>query len=434
MNSELPFLVGDVYLAQKKLSQGSFGTVYSGVELKTKEILAIKIESKENNPKSYNVKEANILQRLQSVKGIPKLIWFNDNSIVLSLLGKDLSSYLKIFKKFSQKTVAMVTCQILTILENIHNRGVLHRDLKPENIVVGRGEDCKQIYLIDYGISKMAEKLSEIKYKENKSFVGTARYASVAAHKGHELSRKDDIESLFYVMIFCAKGFLPWQKINASEEEKIFRVGKIKEELTDEEICQGMPMGFIEAFSHIRKLSYGDDIDYEFLRDLIIKFSEEEDFEMDNLFDWISPFNLENKKSTKKKRVKVQTVVDMVQEPEKSNKSSNKIHKTNTNAVEEKDANSGSNGVLEENKQGYLSQNSLTTVPVNGLNEKDRKFRQSNTSRFQKVANELLTIPGSESFQISENSINMSSRCSSMQIKYEPSEDSYGILILMILN
>ena len=79
--------------------------------------------------------------------------------------------------------------------------------------------------------------------------------------------------------------------------------------------------------------------------------------------------------------------------------------------------------------QKLQKKNVMTTVPVNMKKEKDKKFRQYNTSRFQKVANELLTIPGSESFQISESSINLSSRCSSMMIKYEASEDTYGFLI-----
>ena len=418
MNSELPYLIEDIYLAQKKLSQGSFGTVYQGTNLDTKANIAIKIEKEfPDSAKSYTAKEVAILKKLQEVKGIPKLYWFNEKIIVLSLLGKDLSSYLKIFKKFSHKTITMLTLQIINILENIHNLGIIHRDLKPENILVGRGEDCKQIFVIDYGISKITENLNELVFKQNKSFVGTARYASVAAHKGYELSRKDDLESLFYVMVFCAKGFLPWQKIKASDEEKILRVGKIKEDLTVNEVCQGMPLEFIEAFTYIKKLKFEDKVDYDYLKKLMIKFSEEEEFDIDNIFDWISPFQFD-KKTFKKK---YETVIDVKPKEDKNIK----IHKTNTNAVEEKQETTA-NG---QNNFHFSSQNSLTTVPVNNVStvEKEKKFQQYNTSRFQKANNELLTIPGTDSFQISENSsINLSSKCSSMIIMYEDSEKSYG--------
>lgn len=410
MNVELPFLVGDIYLVERKLSQGSFGTVYSGTNLQTKTNIAIKIEKDtDNSMKSYTNKEILILQRLFHLKGIPELIWYSDNMIIISLLGKDLSSYLKIFKKFSQKTIMMLTLQLVNILESIHKRGVLHRDLKPENILVGRGEDSREIYLIDFGISKIVDDLKDLTYKENKSFVGTARYASVAAHKGCEMNGKDDLESLFYVMVFCAKGFLPWQKINASEEEKLLRVGKIKEELTVEEICSGMPVQFKKAFTYIRNLKFEEPVDYDYLRKLIDAFAEEMQIELDNVFDWISSFQTE-KKPIKKKVIKT---------PSKDEKM--KIHKTKTNACEEKEA-----------TDKYFSQNSLNTNTANRVTtiEGFKKFQHNNTSRFQKINNDLLTIPNSESLmQFSESSINLSSRCSSMRIKYDISQDSCGNII-----
>jgi casein kinase 1 len=85
----------------------------------------------------------------------------------------------------------------------------VHRDLKPENILTGRDKEKNTIYLVDFGISKYYrdEKGQHIEFNENKPFIGTTRYASIAAHKGVELGRKDDLESLAYVLIYMAKGY-----------------------------------------------------------------------------------------------------------------------------------------------------------------------------------------------------------------------------------
>ena len=81
--------------------------------------------------------------------------------------------------------------------------------------------------------------------KENKPFIGTTRYASIAAHRGQELSRKDDLESLGYMLIFLIKGGLPWQNLNiANEEEKIKAVGMMKMKMDSLEICKGLPVEF----------------------------------------------------------------------------------------------------------------------------------------------------------------------------------------------
>ena len=68
------------------------------------------------------------------------------------------------------------------------------------------------MYIIDFGISKIYtdSKRKHIAFKKNKPFIGTTRYASLAAHKGYELGRKDDLESLMYVLIYLHKGILPW--------------------------------------------------------------------------------------------------------------------------------------------------------------------------------------------------------------------------------
>lgn len=87
-------------------------------------------------------------------------------------------------------------------------RGVVHRDIKPENIVTGRKAHQNQVFLVDFGISKFykSEDGTHIDFQENKPFMGTMRYASIDAHRGYELSRKHDLESLGYVLIYLQTG------------------------------------------------------------------------------------------------------------------------------------------------------------------------------------------------------------------------------------
>ena len=105
-------------------------------------------------------------------------------------------------------------------------RAVLHRDIKPENIIVGKESSSEVLYLVDYGISKYFRDVDgqHIPFTTGKPFLGTTRYASVAAHVGEETSRKDDLESLGYVLVYLFKGL----KLNISQANYLGRLISLK--------------------------------------------------------------------------------------------------------------------------------------------------------------------------------------------------------------
>jgi len=96
----------------------------------------------------------------------------------------------------------------------------VHRDLKPANILIGRSKlDQSTIYLIDFGLAKKWNQVSNISHNENTNkVVGTAIYAGINAHiTGSQYYKKDDLESMMYVLCYLGTGMLPWKNCKPNE-------------------------------------------------------------------------------------------------------------------------------------------------------------------------------------------------------------------------
>ena len=127
----------------------------------------------------------------------------------------------------------------------MHSKFFIHRDIKPENFVVGIGKRKGMIHLIDFGLSKRymdPRNQQHIPYKNDKELTGTARYASINNHRGMEQSRRDDIESLLYVLIYFLKGSLPWQGVSGKNKTNKYKaIMEAKMTISSENLCRGCP-------------------------------------------------------------------------------------------------------------------------------------------------------------------------------------------------
>ncbi|KAM3137321.1 hypothetical protein pb186bvf_010501 [Paramecium bursaria] len=283
-------IINDEYEIIKLLSQGSFGKVYKGKSINRQCKVAIKIEKIEMSSYQSLDREIDILTTLRGVSQIPQLIWHgkigdNQRVMVINLLGRDLCYYLKKHKQFSHECLCNIGSQMITILEQIHKKNIIHRDLKPENILSSPSSD--KIYLIDFGISKNLE--SNKRPKDKIPFMGTSRYASIAAHQGQEQSKKDDLESLGYVLIYLWQQNLPWQNVdNKKDPNRLEKIGLLKQQITPEELCHQVPDLMTKYMKYVRRLTNRIRPNYAMLKGL---FLINQCLQQDQLFDWSHKHN-----------------------------------------------------------------------------------------------------------------------------------------------
>ena len=187
--------------------------------------------------------------------------------MVMDLLGPSLEDLLQTCKRnLDLKTVLMIAIQMIKRIEKVHEERIIHRDIKPDNFLIGGSDTTKDnVYIIDFGLAK-CYKNSEgehIPYKDGKNLTGTARYASIATHKGIEQSRRDDLETIGHVILYLLKGQLPWQGLpGRSKNEKYAAIKKKKIETSLEELCRGQPNEFQQFMEYCRQLNFEQEPNY----------------------------------------------------------------------------------------------------------------------------------------------------------------------------
>ena len=279
----------------KEIGKGSFSNIYEGQNIITGEKVALKIEEKTKNEIELLKSEACYLYLLRNCPGIVKIISFGVsnmfNVLVEPLLGKNLYSlFLENHKYFSLKDICLIAIQCLNRLESVHSKGIIHCDIKPENFVIGL-KDKRVIYLLDFGLSKKYRSdrtKNHIQFSITKTMTGTARYASTNALSGLQLSRRDDLESLSYIILYFLTKKLPWQGIEAKTLVQRYKKIYIKKmELEKWEKFILLPKQIQDFVKYCRSLKFAQAPNYKKMRDYFYDLMKIEDIIDDRNFSWI---------------------------------------------------------------------------------------------------------------------------------------------------
>ncbi|TRZ02250.1 hypothetical protein DNTS_034027 [Danionella cerebrum] len=293
--------VGSKYRLGRKIGSGSFGDIFLGANITSGEEVAIKLESVKTKHPQLHI-ESKFYKMMQGGVGIPSIKWCGAegeyNVMVMELLGPSLEDLFNFCsRKFTLKTVLLLADQMISRIEYIHSKNFIHRDIKPDNFLMGLGKKGNLVYIIDFGLAKKyrdARTHQHIPYRENKNLTGTARYASINTHLGigkimgtQEQSRRDDLESLGYVLMYFNLGSLPWQGLKAAtKRQKYERISEKKMSTPIEVLCKGYPSEFSTYMNFCRSLRFDDKPDYSYLRQLFRNLFHRQGFSYDYVFDW----------------------------------------------------------------------------------------------------------------------------------------------------
>jgi len=278
------------YHCIEKLGQGSFGSIYKAEY--NGNYYALKFEKRENNIGLLE-NEAIIMNYLKGPH-IPYVNSFGTNSnyniLVMQLLGKSLENIFEEKKVFSVKTVSMLGYQFISILEYLHNRHIIHRDIKPDNFVMGLNDLSQYVYILDFGLAKKyrsSRTLEQFPFVNRRKITGTARYASINALRGYEQSRRDDLESVGYVLVFFLKGRLPWMGMQAkTKEHKYKKILQKKIDISTKDLCEYLPEEMEIILDYVKNLEYTESPDYEMLRGYFNSMIRKVHSKFDYVYDW----------------------------------------------------------------------------------------------------------------------------------------------------
>ena len=298
------------YKIKNKIGKTSLFKIYEGECISNSNPVIIKIESRSNEELYLELEALNLY--LFKDLGIPKIITTGKtkNSIILieEKLGPSLYDlFIENKRKFSLNEICCIGIQCIERLKGIHSKNYVHRNIKPENFKIGLN-DPHVIYLQNFYLCEKFKSSTTNKHAKltlTNKIVGTERYGSVDALRGLRQGRKDDLESLCYMLIYFFLGKLPWQDIKAETEgEKYKKLLNEKKKFNIENYKDTIPKEFRTIFKLIKNLKFDEQPKYSLYIRLLQKIREENQCFDPTDFFWIKK-NKDIKDRIKKNNIKI---------------------------------------------------------------------------------------------------------------------------------
>lgn len=178
----------------------------------------------------------------------------------------------------------------------IHACGFIHGDVEPGNFLMGIGPRSNEVNVIDFGCSRRfmdAKTHVHIPYEESKKQGKNALFASISTQSGVVPTRRDDLESLAYVLIYFLRGALPWQNLrDATHKQTYHRILESKKTVSTDVVCRGLPNEFGTFLNHSRALRFDENPNYAYLHQIFRELFTREGYQYDYNFDWSPRINV----------------------------------------------------------------------------------------------------------------------------------------------
>ena len=268
------------------------------------------------HPQLY--KEYSILNYLQkyitdkNFSFIPKLYKFypneeSDSFLITELLGTSVEKLFEFTKKKFPPLVSLeIISKIMDVIEKLHEIGIIHRNLNPSHFLFNKENtadifnnaivqkeiviDIKSnnLYLIDYADAIFYLSDPNMDFKENhiefsdkvQNYLNTnENFCSMWAELKMEQSRRDDLYSIFYMLIYLMTGNLPWLNIKAKDNKhKRNKIRDKKLTLSSFELCKNfnklIEEEVVSFVDYISGLTFNDKPNYKYLNYLLEKMKE----------------------------------------------------------------------------------------------------------------------------------------------------------------